>query len=400
MCMFPIPNTDFDGLAYKKGVKYFDCGACPECLHKRASVWALRCVYESKAHVSNCMVTLTYDNFVRNDKGEIIGETPVNPNLKVNQRDVQLFFKRLRKWYSKVSNEKIKYLCSAEYGSRTHRAHYHCILFGVRFPDLSFYKKSKRGNPIYMSKTLLKLWNHGICTVDSINVQSAVARYCTKYCCKQRSDRTFMLTSQRIGLDKLCEKFNGRSYFIDGVEHPVPRVVWEEYICNKYAGSPLLFSPKYVNKTWDSMCSGVYDRFCALRRAYRYIRDNDPLYISYLDYWKSKGEQFNSVLPDVRARIQLLDDRKYHYYKVAALKCYSNMKDFGLFQPAPGSNCGFARQMRLCEERFRDLGIKVNADKLFTCRVRSRLITASDTINRKLFDYFRVNSLLYEKSML
>ena len=100
MCLFPLPNTNYNSIAYKKGVTEFDCGACPECLKKRSNVWALRSVYECKAHSHNCMITLTYDDFARDDRGNIIGELPVNPDLVVNKRHIQLFIKRLRKWWS------------------------------------------------------------------------------------------------------------------------------------------------------------------------------------------------------------------------------------------------------------------------------------------------------------
>lgn len=347
MCLLPLPNLQFNSLAYKKGVREFDCGACPECLRKRANIWVLRSVYESREHSYNCMITLTYDNFKR-EHGKIVGEYDPDPDLHVCKRDVQLFIKRLRKWYSTISDEKIKYIACAEYGSRTHRAHYHLLLFGVRFPDMSYYKKSKRGNPIFMSSILTKLWSHGICTIDCTRVYSAVARYCTKYCAKSRSDDTFMLCSQKIGFNGLLSDFNGRSYFIDGREYTIPRFIWEYYITSKYQrkylylkNAPLL-SPKYVNRNkelsdydldWD------YERSKKQRAFYRRVRDKDSLYISYLEYWQRKGQQFESCLLPARIRILQLPDNKYHFYKVAALSCIDKRKLYFKSYPAPGSNC-------------------------------------------------------------
>lgn len=348
MCLFPLPNENTNSIAYKKGVKEFDCGACPECLRKRSNIWALRAVYEAKSHVNNCMITLTYDTFKYNSKGEIIGENPVNSDLIVNKRHIQLFIKRLRKWWSTVSHETIKYICCAEYGSRTHRAHYHLILFGVKFSDMHYYKKSKRGNVIYMSKKLTDLWSHGICTIDSVNVHSAVARYCTKYCAKSRSDKTFMLCSQRIGLVNLMKDFNGRSYFIDGREYPVPRLVWNEYIINKYKYRRYasVMSYKYVNcpncvNWFDTPQYAEFLKANKRRSLFRSIRDRDPLYIAYLDYWKRKGNIFNYNKPSVITRINLLPDNKYHNYKIAALNCY-NKRLVRYEFPAPGSNCASA----------------------------------------------------------
>lgn len=357
MCLFPSPNLNPTSLSYRKGITEFDCGACPECLRKRSNAWALRAVYESCEHLNNCMVTLTYDSYKLDSEGRPTREEQdPNPDLHVNVRDVQLFIKRLRKWYSSFSSDKIKYIACAEYGSRTHRAHYHVIFFGVKFPDLVYYKRSKRGNPIYKSHILTKLWSHGICTVDSITVRSAVARYCTKYCAKSRSDDTFMLSSQGIGLDGLMRDFNGKSYYIDGREYTIPRVVWQRYISDKYKDIPGI-DYRYVNRAPDGdlpdifisynldgelverPCDRSYEKGVLARKLYRAVRDSDPVYCNYLEYWKRKGEAYSQNKASVFTRICLLPDYKYHFYKVAALRCLSERNELHNFSPAPGSNC-------------------------------------------------------------
>lgn len=383
-------NTD--SIAYKKGVTEFDCGACPECLRKRSSAWALRAVYEARAHVSSCMITLTYDNFVRDKSGKIIGETPVDPNLKVNQRDVQLFIKRLRKWYSTVSPLPIKYIACAEYGSRTHRAHYHCILFGVKFPDTHFYKKSKRGNPIYMSHILTKLWQHGICTVDSINIHSAIARYCTKYCAKTRSDETFMLCSQSIGLSELMKDFNGINYMIDGREYAIPRMVWQKYITDKYMNY-YNFSTMYVNKTPETLANGAYEKARLLRESYRMIRDNDRCYIRYLEYWHRRGEQFEAIRQPVIQRIELLDDNKYHNYKLAAKKCIDDKRNRPYFVVAPGSRSGVSRHFRTKSDYFRGLGLRCDCQLPYPSRPNTATDTKTLDDFDKMFKYKPRNAL-------
>lgn len=336
MCLFPTLNLNTSSVAFRSGVHYFKCGSCPECLREKSSSWALRAVYESRSHAFNCMITLTYDHFKYNSKGDIIGEEDVNPDLLVNKRHIQLFIKRLRKHFN---SKNIKYIACAEYGSRTHRAHYHCLLFGVNFSDAVFYKRSKRGNPIYMSKTLTDLWSHGICSIDCKNVQSSVARYCTKYCAKSRSDETFMLFSHEIGLNELLKDFNGRSYYVAGREYVIPRVVWQHYITEKYSNSDLSFSHKYVNR--DKAIPFVEDDFkyvnsLALRTNYQFLRNSDPVYNSYLLYWKTKSSLYDSVRPSVIKRIYALDESKFHFYKVSALRCYS--KRFSDFVPYPSPN--------------------------------------------------------------
>lgn len=374
MCLFPSKNYNFNSPSFKSGINYFKCGACPECMQERSSIWALRSVMESKSHAFNCMVTLTYDKFKYNFRGDVIGEEDVNPDLKVQKPHIQKFFKRLRKKFG----QGIKYIACAEYGSHTHRAHYHCILFGVRFSDAHFYKRSKRGNPIYMSKTLTDLWGHGICTIDSINVQSSIARYCTKYCSKSRSDETFMLFSQKLGLEYLMKEFNGKSYFIDGREYPVPRIVWHTYISEKYKYFPLKFSPKYVNHDFlNDEYDTAYKQASKLRKIYRNIRDRDDVYCDYIQYWRSKSKIYDKLKGPELSRIYALDESKYHHYKVKSLNCYNN-RFLGIPLPAPGARAGVSRFYKHLET---NLGI-VYSDLPFG----SRPITASDTKKAQTLD--------------
>lgn len=399
MCFFPLPNNNIKGEAYRKGITEFECGACPECLSKRSSRLSLRALHEAKMHEHNCMITLTYDNYARDDKGRIIGELPPDRNLKVNVRDVQLFIKRLRKWWSTQSSDPLRYLATAEYGSRTHRAHYHCLIFGVNFSDAVLYKKSKRGSFIYKSATLTRLWGHGICTIDCLNVTPAVARYCTKYCAKDRSPDTFSLMSQHLGFDSLMSEFNGKSYIIDGREYPIPRVIWEHYIMSKYSSDYPDMSPKYVKRSPAELYQDVpfvndrgeidyrrvdvlYEQGSLARKVYRAVRDSDPVYSNYLAYWKHKSEQRLEI--PVRERIAQLDDRKYHNYKQQAYHCldqrsiYSPAIGTTIPYPAPRSNAvgAYFRYLEKVRQRYASHQRLLNSH---SCRFSSCLKTATDT---------------------
>lgn len=393
MCLFPNPNENHFGKAYKKGVKEFKCGACPECMRERASVWALRAVYESKAHVRSCMITLTYDQFRYDKRGNIVGEMPVNPDLRVNKDHVQKFIKRLRK---KFGNG-LKYIACAEYGSTTHRAHYHCIIFGTDFPDKVPYKLSKRGNQIYYSHTLKKLWGHGICTVDSVNVHSAAARYCTKYCAKKRSNDTFMLFSQKLGYTHLMRDFNGRSYMVEGHEYPVPKFVWQQRITDKYKGGPVPFDYHYVNRDLDRdpLCLKYFGAKM-LRDNYYMIRDADPEYQAYCSFWKHRQEMYEKARPPVKQRIYALETGKYGTYKNLALDCWTKREVLGIPAVAPQSNC-VSRYYRWkydveCTNRSIDFFLALskqicknleNERELSHLSEATRLLKTSDTISPK-----------------
>ncbi|WGL31135.1 replication initiator protein [Dipodfec virus UOA04_Rod_736] len=379
MCFFPLPNNNVNGSAYKKGITEFDCGACPECLRKRSNVWALRSVYEARSHNHSCMITLTYDKF-KYENNPSAGELPVDPTIVCNKRHIQLFIKRLRKWWSKEHSTPIKYLCCAEYGNRTHRAHYHLILFGVDFEDKFYYKKSKRGNPIYMSATLKKLWGYGICTIDSIRVRASVAKYCTKYVAKQRTSDTFMLCSQGIGFDALMQDFNGRSYFIDGQEYPVPHFIWNEYIMRKYSSEYPFMSYKYVNKPRDDFDYSAFEESNLRRSVFRAIRDVDPLYRSYLNYWSNKSQLFERKRKPTFYRLFELPRPKYQTYITKALECLSLRKIYPYF-PAPNSNCVgmHLRYSDKCRRKYIPLQYSPSASTSVACPYPSRQYRTSDT---------------------
>lgn len=383
MCLFSRDNPYTQGLAYKLGVEKFDCGICPECLAKKARLWALRCSAESQYN-RGVMVTLTYDDY-KYCNGRIVGELPPK-KLLCNVRHCQLFLKRLRKHFNGV---KIKYLLTAEHGSRTGRAHYHAILFGVDFKDRVPYKKSKRGNLIYKSETLTKLWSHGICTIDAVNITGQVARYCTKYCAKDsRCDDTFMLMSRGIGDKWLLENFNGKSYILDGVEYPIPKLIWNRYIQNKidrnfngkrswivdnvkyhipynfdfyglkgreireagylkYAIEERFYEKnrkiynfcrkypflksinnKYRSVQWfyDKNQNNIYIAeklflLCSrIRNLFNKIKRANPLFQAYLQYWQKKAEIYELNKPSDLDRIKALKDDKYFFYKQKAIR--------------------------------------------------------------------------------
>lgn len=108
---------------FKVGKKFYPlglevpCGKCMKCRKKQRSEWAMRLYHELSYHENSVFLTLTY-----NDKS-----LPKNDSLL--KRDLQLFFKRLRK--ALPSEKKIKYFACGEYGDEKERPHYHAIVFGL-----------------------------------------------------------------------------------------------------------------------------------------------------------------------------------------------------------------------------------------------------------------------------
>lgn len=113
--------------------------------------------------------------------------------MNINKRDLQLFFKRLRKAHPK--DTKIKYYAAAEFGTKTDRPHYHIIIFNTDIDLIS------------------NAWNMG--DVHFGQVSAASVGYTLKYINKptripkfKGDDRTpeFALMSKRIGASYITNK--------------------------------------------------------------------------------------------------------------------------------------------------------------------------------------------------
>lgn len=178
------------------------CGKCPECLSRRTSGWSFRLMQEDKISYNAYFITLTYD----------AKHVPISPNgfLQLQKRDLQLFFKRLRKSHSSLykklklsdsSQRRLKYYAVGEYGTHRKRPHYHIILFNC-FAELihEAWKLPETKQPIG------EIY-YGTVTEASVG-------YTLKYMCKPPSikkhsrddrQREFSLMSKKLGVSYLTE---------------------------------------------------------------------------------------------------------------------------------------------------------------------------------------------------
>lgn len=174
-CYFPLqawrtptgvvwsPNQKGAGDAIK-----LPCRQCIGCRLERSRQWATRIMFESQLHDASSFVTLTYAEH----------HLPRPPSL--DPRAMQLFIKRLRKQFP---DRKIRYFLCGEYGDENKRPHYHLCLFGVDFShDRLPLSPNARGDALFSSATLDKLWPFGRAVVGNLSFESAayVARYCVK----------------------------------------------------------------------------------------------------------------------------------------------------------------------------------------------------------------------------
>lgn len=174
------------------------CGNCIGCRLDRARDWALRCYHEAQMTPLSSYLTLTYAP----------EHLPAPPT--VQPRQITLFMKRLRKT---LGIPGLRYYACGEYGDELQRPHYHLLLFGYDFPDKRFWKKNKRGDVLYNSKTLDKIWGFGHCQIGTVTMASAgyVARYIMKKQTGEAQERHYTWTSPDGHTYDLHPEFNQMS---------------------------------------------------------------------------------------------------------------------------------------------------------------------------------------------
>jgi len=192
-CLNPVTVKDGSGLDVP-----VPCGKCPTCVKRSASSWSFRLMEEYKVSDSAWFLTLTYNT----------DHVPISRKgfMNLDSRDLQLFFKRLRKAHGGASYDMharkigkmpkpIKYFAVGEYGSETFRPHYHVILFNA---NVDFVQSA---------------WGLGEVHYGDVNEKSV--GYCLKYLMKRgripmhkNDDRQpeFGRMSKGLGLSYLSEE--------------------------------------------------------------------------------------------------------------------------------------------------------------------------------------------------
>ncbi|AXH75096.1 MAG: replication initiator protein [Microviridae sp.] len=172
------------------------CGQCTSCRLKRSREWAIRISHEAQLHKDNCFITLTYD------------DEHLPPDGSLRYADFQQFMRRLRKLHP---GRTIRFFMCGEYGSTTRRAHFHACLFGVRFADAQYWKRSTAtGAPwIYSSRTLSELWPAGHASVGELNIQTAAytARYVMKKVTGDAAESHYQVIDQDGVITQLVPEF-------------------------------------------------------------------------------------------------------------------------------------------------------------------------------------------------
>jgi hypothetical protein len=194
------------------------CGKCIKCRLEYARQWAVRCIHEARMHGKNSFITLTYSD-----------EHLASPKLQYE--DFQLFIKKLRN----TQAEPISYFVTGEYGEQRKRPHWHAILFNYRPGDCKFKYSNDRGDHVYSSLHLDKLWGNGITEIGSVTIHSA--GYCARYAAKKlvhgKDGHEYEPISKKSSKHAIGKKFletywkdifdYGHVILADGIKTQIPR---------------------------------------------------------------------------------------------------------------------------------------------------------------------------------
>lgn len=132
--------------------KLFTCKQCLLCRLASSLEWSVRMMHEAQMHEESIFLTLTQN------------PEHMPSDRQLDHRHFQLFLKRMRKHYGPMRF----YMCG-EYGDNKINPHYHAIIFGVHIDDMELFTTNQRGDKIYKSATVEKIWGRGFITIGEVN---------------------------------------------------------------------------------------------------------------------------------------------------------------------------------------------------------------------------------------
>jgi hypothetical protein len=171
------PYIDPKGIAHA-------CGQCLTCRKSKSLEWIIRCKHELITNPKAVYLTLTYSP-------ENLHKSAINKMNSYDRRgtldpnDVTLFIKRLRQKYI---NKKLRYIYCGEYGEDRWRPHYHMVIWGINFNEIS-------------QETLVNTWGLGYVDKSNESVTTNAITYIVSYLNKKKKSKA---------LDKKIYTDNGR----------------------------------------------------------------------------------------------------------------------------------------------------------------------------------------------
>lgn len=210
--------SDSDLKTYKSvrtnSYRLVPCGKCVACLSRRRNDWTYRLTKEKEYSDYTYFGTLTYDQ--KNIPIRVQNDIPY---FVFDKKHIQKYLKRVRYFINEIDkNIKCSYYLTSEYGSISHRPHYHFLFF---IKNDSYLKHKKQIDMI-----LRECWQLGFVTMKAAN--SANIHYVTKYCVKDLEnlpsdciDPVFILASKRPYIGSSIERTLDKQTDLSGFEPKV-----------------------------------------------------------------------------------------------------------------------------------------------------------------------------------
>jgi hypothetical protein len=257
------------------------CGKCPPCKRRRVNSWVFRLNQQDKISTASHFITLTYDTRY----------IPISSNgfMTLQKRDLQLYWKRLRKSIKTSFPDrdiKIKFFAVGEYGSKRSRPHYHAIVFNV--PDVELFSKA---------------WQLG--SVHVGRVSGASLAYTCKYIDKpsripmhSRDDRVPEYSTVSNGI--------GKNYLTDAIKKYHKADITRNWVRSDY-GTKIALPRYYRDKIYDDLEKKAQVRHILKVNS---IKEN----LAYMEYLNDYGF-FDEGFTFDRYMESQKYGRYFHFYK-------------------------------------------------------------------------------------
>ena len=234
------------------------CGKCLACKKRRASHWSFRLNEEAKTSSSACFITLTYEN------------APVSENgfRTLDKRDFQLFLKRLRKT---CPTNKLKYYACGEYGTQTHRPHYHAIIFNL--------PKSLIQNPQKIADT----WQNG--HIHLANNNQLTINYVVGYMTKSNFTR-FNNQDDRLPEFSLMSKKMGLGYLTEAMKNYYKK---REIFCIVRESGQIISMPRYYKEK-------IFEKKQLKEMYKKYIEEQETNFDEMFNSAKDEHEHYKNII--------------------------------------------------------------------------------------------------------
>lgn len=362
------------------------CGHCMGCRLDRSRVWADRMLLELRDNDYKALfVTLTYNDaslphawhvgynyydgfyedaepLVLDDDEEWIAAAAGAP-ATLSIRDTQLFMKRLRKAFK---DRRLRFFLAGEYGPKTHRPHYHAIIYGLTlsdFMDCRIKDFNKLGQPRYISKSFEKIWGNGYCVLAPVNWNTCayVSRYTMKKVYKSENSHgyasdqlpPFCTMSRRPGIgllhaDELLKK--GDKVFIRDVDLNGKECTREVYLGRAFIRSA---AREHMQSVFDAadLVDSVQTCIDQLEAppCTKYRDELDALYLCLRAFRSRLDDVIDFEIPPIVCLCSRQSDRAYN----SVQRSISNLAVFGgyLLDYYQGKELHFLQRIKLLPER-------------------------------------------------